>query len=85
MKYKKKLHNKLYRFYKNRLDYHNSKNEKIDNIDTIIFGFGPLRNFTTLLASIFSLHPEVQVLNHGGRRVFRQKKLNFLYPEFSGK
>ena len=35
---------------------------------------GPYRNLTTLTASILSLHPDSQVLNHGGKRLLRGRQ-----------
>ena len=54
---------------------------KTINVKTIAIFLGPYRNLTTLTASILSLHPHCQVLNHAGIRVLYNKKLNFLkYP-----
>lgn len=39
---------------------------------------GPYRNLTTLTASLLSLHPACQVLNHAGSFVFPIKAANFL-------
>ncbi len=47
-------------------------------IETVVILFGPYRNLTTLLASVLSLHPVCQVLNHAGERVLNDKKKNFL-------
>ncbi len=55
-------------FYKN----------KTKNIKTILIIIGSYRNLTTLVASIMSLHPNCQVLNHAGRRVIQKNKLDFL-------
>lgn len=38
---------------------------------------GPYRNLTTLTASVFSLHPECQVLNHGADRLLGDRSVNF--------
>jgi hypothetical protein len=35
---------------------------------------GPYRNLTTLTASILSLHPDCQVLNHGGKRLLHGRQ-----------
>jgi hypothetical protein len=39
---------------------------------------GPYRNLTTLTVSIAALHPNCQVLNHGGVRVFDNDAVDFL-------
>jgi hypothetical protein len=50
----------------------------IDNLDTVCLFLGPNRNLTTLTASILSLHPNCQVMSHGGERVLPMDNLNFL-------
>ena len=44
--------------------------------DTTCIFLGPYRNLTSLTASVLSLHPSVQVLNHGGERIFDNPNLN---------
>ncbi|MBD3226348.1 MAG: hypothetical protein GF313_16585 [Caldithrix sp.] len=46
-------------------------------IRTIGLLLGPYRNLTTLTASIMALHPNCQVLNHAGDRIFANRKVNF--------
>ncbi|MCW5878805.1 MAG: hypothetical protein KIS80_08075, partial [Anaerolineales bacterium] len=50
----------------------------IDGLESVCLFLGPYRNLTTLTASMLSLHPECQVLNHAGTRVFPNKNLNFI-------
>ena len=52
-------------------------NSKVDDISTLAILLGPYRNLTTLISSVFALHPEIQVLNHAGQRVFSLPEINF--------
>jgi hypothetical protein len=54
-------------------------------LKTICILLGPYRNLTTLTASIFSLHPHCQTLNHAGTRILPNKQLNFLKEYSDGK
>ena len=47
-------------------------------IKSLILLVGPYRNLTTYLAANIAFHPQCQVLNHAGIRVFSWKKINFL-------
>ncbi len=47
-------------------------------IKSVCLALGPYRNLTTLTASVIGLHPNCQVLNHGGARVFSDNRLNFI-------
>jgi hypothetical protein len=49
-----------------------------ERIHTVCVFLGPYRNLTTLTAAILSLHPDCQVLNHAGARVFGARDVNFL-------
>jgi hypothetical protein len=55
-----------------------SKSQNISGCDSVCLTLGPYRNLTTLTASVMFLHPNCQVLNHAGRRVFRHRQLEFL-------
>lgn len=55
-----------------------SQSIDISNIKTLCMVLGPYRNLTTLTASIMSLHPNCQVLNHGLDRIKGDKDLDFL-------
>lgn len=46
----------------------------IRDIRTVGLILGPYRNLTTLTASALSLHPECQVLNHGGPRLLKGRR-----------
>ena len=59
------------------IDRHSSKNTDISKIHCVCLTLGPYRNLTTLTASIIALHPYCQVLNHAGKRIFHDNKLNF--------
>jgi len=63
-----------------KLDYYISRLMKFDfeALNTLCFALGPYRNLSTLTGSILFLHPDVQVLNHGGERIFPLKKIDFL-------
>jgi len=52
--------------------------KQIKDIHTVAVFLGPYRNLTTITASLLSLHPNCQVLNHGRARVFGNSKINFL-------
>ena len=47
-------------------------------IKTVCLALGPYRNLTTLTAGMLFLHPNCQVLNHAGMRIFGDKNLDFL-------
>jgi len=43
---------------------------------------GPYRNLSTLTSAVLSLHPDIQVLNHAGERLWTDPHLDFLaHPE----
>lgn len=52
--------------------------QKIENLNTVCLFLGPNRNLTTLMASVLALHPNCQVMSHGGPRVLPAENLNFL-------
>jgi hypothetical protein len=51
--------------------------KKIEDLRTVCLFLGPNRNLTTLTASVLALHPNCQVMSHGGQRVFPDPELNF--------
>ncbi len=53
--------------------------EERKRLRTLCMFLGPYRNLTTLTASILALHPNCQVLNHAGERVFDDNRVNFLF------
>lgn len=50
----------------------------IDDVRAVGLFLGPYRNLTTLTASVLFLHPHCQVLNHAGRSVFDNDRIDFL-------
>lgn len=52
--------------------------KKIRKVDKILIFLGPYRNLSTISASLLSLHPNCQVLNHAGERILSKNQLNFL-------
>jgi hypothetical protein len=59
-------------------DLYASKSVKTEGLNTVCLTLGPYRNLTTLTAAILFLHPNCQVLNHAGSRVFTIRRINFL-------
>ena len=55
-----------------------SRNVDTRGVKTVCLALGPYRNLTTLTASLLALHPNCQVLNHAGARIFGDGRLNFL-------
>ncbi len=51
-------------------------------LKTVCLALGPYRNLTTLTAGMLFLHPDVQVLNHGGGKIYEDDNLNF-FREYS--
>ena len=49
----------------------------ISQLQSVALTLGPYRNLTTLTASILFLHPECQVLNHGGPQILGSEELDF--------
>lgn len=74
-----KLFQKIKSLLNNLADYFGPffYRNKIKDIKNLAILLGPYRNLSTLTASVFSLHPNCQVLNHAGRRVFN-KEIDFL-------
>ncbi|MBL1193086.1 MAG: hypothetical protein D8M60_01910 [Chloroflexi bacterium] len=52
--------------------------QQINNLNSVCLFLGPYRNLTTLTASVLFLHPQCQVLNHAGGRIYSQSELDFL-------
>lgn len=50
----------------------------IDTVRTVCLALGPYRNLTTLTGSLLFLHPNCQVLNHAGPRIFGDPRIDFL-------
>lgn len=49
----------------------------LDHLNSVCLLLGPYRNLTTLTASIMALHPNCQVLNHAGERIYHLNKTHF--------
>lgn len=47
-------------------------------VQTVCLALGPYRNLTTLTAAMIALHPQCQVLNHGGKHILGNPQLDFL-------
>lgn len=58
-----------------------SASYNIERLQTVCFALGPYRNLSTLTASTLYLHPDIQVLNHGGKLVFHDEQ-NDLFENF---
>jgi hypothetical protein len=55
-----------------------SRGIDISNCRTVCLALGPYRNLTTLTAATLFLHPNCQVLNHAGQRIYGSTELDFL-------
>lgn len=62
----------------NQTDLILSRSIDISECKTVCLALGPRGNLTTLTAAVLFLHPECQVLNHGGRRIYGNKPVDFL-------
>ncbi len=61
-----------------RADLIRSNRINVEDVRTVCLALGPYRNLSTLTAATLALHPHCQVLNHGGERIFDDKRLDFL-------
>jgi hypothetical protein len=50
----------------------------ISKCESVCLALGPYRNLTTLTAATIFLHPNCQVLNHAGGRIYGHKQVDFL-------
>jgi len=60
------------------VDLKTSQFMDIQGVESVCLTLGPYRNLTTLTASALFLHPNCQVLNHAGSRIYSNKQINFL-------
>src|ERR1041384_7876359 len=67
----------VYRGLQNQIDLRMAHSVDISDLETVCLALGPYRNLTTFTASLIALHPNCQVLNHGGERVFSNPDMNF--------
>lgn len=80
-KHIRKLRKKLGQFrsrLNDRIEIRASKHVDIQDVKSVCLTLGPYRNLTTLTATVLFLHPNCQVLNHAGKRVFGIKQVDFL-------
>ncbi len=61
-----------------RLDLQASRSIDTSACRTVCLAVGPYRNLTTLTAATLFLHPNCEVLNHAGKRIYRNPEVNFL-------
>ncbi len=66
-----------------KIDLIFSRSVDISDCKSVCLAIGPTGNLTTLTAAILFLHPNCQVLNHGGTRIFGKKQIDFL-SDYSG-
>jgi hypothetical protein len=48
------------------------------SVRSVCLALGPYRNLTTLIASVLFLHPHAQVLNHAGKRIYKNPLVDFV-------
>ena len=68
----------IYQKIVNQIDVRKSDKIDISGCKSVCLVLGPYRNLTTLTASTMFLHPNCQVLNHGGRRIFSRQDMDFI-------
>jgi hypothetical protein len=61
-----------------RIDLMTSQFIDIKDCQSVCLVLGPYRNLTTLTAATLFLHPNCQVLNHAGSRIFGKREVDFL-------
>ena len=61
------------------IDLRTSRYLDIQDIESVCLTLGPYRNLTTLTASVLFLHPNCQVLNHAGIRIYGNRQIDFLW------
>lgn len=55
-----------------------SRSIDIRDCESVCLALGPRGNLTTLTAATLFLHPDCQVLNHAGTRIYGNKQMDFL-------
>lgn len=60
------------------VDLRKSRQLDIQEIKSVCLALGPYRNLTTLTATTLFLHPNCQVLNHAGKRIYGNRQIDFL-------
>jgi len=74
----KKHLKKLIERISDRVDLQKSRSIDIESCRTVCLALGPYRNLTTLTAATLFLHPNCQVLNHAGNRIYGREEVDFL-------
>jgi hypothetical protein len=59
-------------------DFVESRHLDISGCKSVCLALGPYRNLTTLTAATLFLHPECQVLNHAGARIYGNREVDFI-------
>lgn len=67
------------------VDLFMSRSIDISACKSVCLAIGPTGNLTTLTAATLFLHPDCQVLNHGGTRIFGNKQIDFLSDYSEGR
>ena len=60
------------------IDRITSRSLDIKDCESVCLALGPYRNLTTLTAATLFLHPNCQVLNHAGNRIYGNRHVDFL-------
>ena len=61
-----------------RIDRITARSIDIKDCESVCLALGPYRNLTTLTAATLFLHPNCQVLNHAGNRIYGNRQVDFL-------
>lgn len=61
-----------------QIDLFLSRSIDISECKSVCIALGPRGNLTTLTAATLFLHPDCQVLNHAGARIYGKKEIDFL-------
>lgn len=63
---------------KKQQDLAASANLDVSSVETICLALGPSRSFTTVTASVVAQHPQCLAINHGGRMILGDPRLDFI-------
>ena len=64
--------------FSDAIDLLMSRSIDISDCESVCLALGPRGNLTTLTAATLFLHPDCQVLNHAGTRIYGNKQMDFL-------
>lgn len=64
--------------FSDTIDLIRSRSIDISACESVCLALGPRGNLTTLTAATLFLHPDCQVLNHAGTRIYGNKQIDFL-------